>query len=59
MAAMLAAGVTSKAGWRATAPSGATCSPRNAVTSAGSRSSMGIASPLAMVMSTVESGAAT
>ena len=58
-AAMLAAGVTSKAGWRATAPCGATCSPRNDVTSAGSRSSIGMASPFSMVRSTVESGAAT
>ena len=41
------------------APSGATCAPRNDVTSAGSRSSMGMSAPQASVRSTVESGAAT
>src|SRR5882672_4805570 len=59
IALMHLAGVTSKAGFRAVKPSGATGTPRIRTTSDGSRSSITIPAPLAVAGSIVEDGATT
>src|SRR6185295_15183700 len=59
MARMSAAGVTSKAGLRAVVRGGQVRSSPQSVTSAGARSSMGMARPSGQARSKVEAGAAT
>jgi hypothetical protein len=59
IAVISAAGVTSKAGWRARAPFGAMERPRNLTTSFTDRSSMGMPVPVGVFPSIVEKGAAT
>ena len=59
MPAISSAGVTSNAGLYTSTPSGAVWLPKPCVTSAASRSSMGISSPVGVYGSMVDRGAAT
>ena len=56
---MLAAGVTSKAGFETAVPAGACARPPKRATSSAARSSIGISAPLAIAWSIVEEGATT